>query len=109
MARTFGRVTIDERGVRKAPFLFFFGSRFDLAWSDITGWATVGAALASLGSEQLVSRTLELHTAKGIHFADASGTEFDAMVEEVRRRLPDKETKSILEQMQTHRERWGNA
>ena len=103
MALTCGRVTIDDRGVRKAPFLFFFGSPFDLAWSDITGWATVDQVLAGGGSGQLLSQTLELHTAKGIHFAGGSEPEFAAMVEEVRRRLPDKRTESTLEMMQRFR------
>jgi hypothetical protein len=103
MALTFGRLTIDDRGIRKAPFLFFFGSPFDLAWSDITGWATVEHVLAGGRTEQVLSQTLELHTAKNIHFVGGSGPEFAALIQEIGRRLPDKRTKSTLEMMQQFR------
>jgi hypothetical protein len=103
MARTFGRVTIDDRGVRKAPLLWFFGSPFDVVWGDITGWATAEAALAGGGSEQIVSRSVELHTAKTVHFIDASGPNFAALVEELERRLPGKQVESIMVTMQRFR------
>jgi hypothetical protein len=103
MSRTFGRVTIDDRGVRKAPLLWFFGSPFDVAWGDITGWATSEAALVGGGAEQMVSRSVELHTAKAVHFADAAGPDFAAVVEELERRLPGKRVESILVTMQRFR------
>jgi len=103
MSRTFGRVTIDDRGVRKAPLLWFFGSPFDVAWDDITGWATSEAVLAGGGSEQAVSRSVELHTAKAVHFADVSGPDFAALVEELERRRPGKRVESILVTMQRFR------
>jgi hypothetical protein len=103
MARTFGRVTIDDWGVRKAPLLWFFGSPFDVAWGDATGWATSEAVLAGGGAEQIVSRSVELHTAKTVHFIDASGPDFAALVEELERRLPGKRVESILVTMQRFR------
>jgi hypothetical protein len=103
MGRTFGRVTIDDRGVRKAPLLWFFGSPFEVAWGDITGWARSEAALAGGGPEQVVSRSVELHTAKAVHFIGASGPDFAALVEELERRLPAKRVESILVTMQRFR------
>jgi hypothetical protein len=101
MARTFGRVTVDDRGIRQKPFLLFFGSRFDLAWADIRAWATVEAVLGSAEGGTVIARILELHTADNVHSIQRSGSDagFGAMVEEVRRQLPDKQTKSILAQM----------
>jgi hypothetical protein len=94
-------VTIDESGIRQGPLLLFFGSRFDVPWSDITRWATVEAVLASGSSESVIARILELHTADKVHSIEHSGSagSFNELVEEVRRRLPDKQTKSILSQM----------
>jgi hypothetical protein len=103
MGRTFGRVTIDDCGVRRAPFLWFFGSPFGVPWEEITGWATSEAALAGGGAEQVLSRSLELHTAKIIYFIDAPGRDLAAMVEEVSRRLPGKRRESILVTMQRFR------
>lgn len=105
MARTFGRVTIDDRGVRRAPLLWFFGSPFEVAWGDIIGWATSEAALAGGGVEQGMSRSLELHTAQAVHFIDASEPDFAAMVEEMDRRLPSRRKESILVTMQRFRGR----
>ena len=101
MAGTFGRITVDDRGIRKRRFWLFFGSSFDLVWSEITGWDTVEAVLASAESEQVIARTLELQTANTVHYADWSGSalDFRTLVEEVRRRLPDKQTESILKKM----------
>ncbi len=103
MTRTFGRVTIDERGVRRAPLLWFFGSPFDVAWGDITGWATSEAVLAGGGAERISSRSVELHTAKTVRFISVSEPDFAAMVEELERRLPGKRTESILVTMQRFR------
>ena len=104
MALTYRRLTVDDRGLRRAPVLCFFGSPFDLAWDDITGWATTEQVLTGGGAEQVMSQTLELHTAKTIHFVDGSGPEFAVIVAEVNRRLPGKRTESILVTMQ----RFGN-
>jgi hypothetical protein len=101
MERTFGRVSIDDRGIRKSRFLLFFGRPFDLTWDSITGWDTVEAVLASGDSTWVISRMLELQTADKLHYVDWSGptAEFNALLEEVRRRLPDKRTDSILKKM----------
>src|SRR5690349_13896460 len=40
MLRKFGRVTVDDSGIRQGPVLLFFGTRFDVPWGDIKGWAT---------------------------------------------------------------------
>jgi hypothetical protein len=101
MSRRFGRVTVDDRGIRQGPFLLFFGSRFDVLWADIRGWATTEALLASGSSQSVIARILELHTADNVHSINYSGSadSFDELVAEVKRRLPDKKTKSILSQM----------
>ena len=101
MKQTFGRVTVDEQGIRKGRFLSFFGSAFDLTWEEIDGWDTVEAVLASPHSGHIISRWLELQTTGKVHFVDGTNgaTEFRALVEEVRRRLPEKRNSSILKQM----------
>ena len=101
MSRSFGRICVDDDGIRQRPILFFFGSQFDLKWSDIKGWATVEAVLASGRTEEVIARILELHLANGMHTVNwsASGKAFDALIEEVRRRLPDKRVESVMKQM----------
>ena len=103
MVLTYRRVTLDDRGIRRAPLLWFFGTPFDVAWDDITGWATVEQALLGGAAEQVVSQSLELHTAGKVHFIDGSGPEFAALVAEVGRRLPGKQVESILVSMQRFR------
>src|SRR5207253_3206839 len=99
MALKYGRVTIDERGVRKARFLFIFGSSFDLTWSEITGWAIVDCLLTGGGNDQLLSQTLELHTTETLHCVSGSGPYFAAIVKEIERRRPTKRIESTLEMM----------
>lgn len=96
-------MTVDDRGVRKAPLLWFFGSPFHVAWDDVTSWATAEAALAGGGAEQFVSRSVELHTAKTVYLIDASGLDFVALGEELERRLPCKRVESILVTIQRFR------
>jgi len=103
MARTFGRVTIDDQGIRKTPFLWFFGSPFDVIWADITAWAASEQVLAGGGTEQVLSRSVELHTAKTVYFFDVPELEFAAVVKELDRRLPGRRTESILVTMQRFR------
>jgi hypothetical protein len=101
MSRSFGRIRVDDEGIRLKPILFFFGSQFDLKWSDITGWATAEAVLASDRTQEVIARILELHLAKGMETVNwsGSGKTFDSLVEEVRRRLPDKRVESVMKQM----------
>ncbi len=101
-ARRYGRVTVDERGVRKTPVLFFFGSPFDLRWEDITGWATFETILDG-GRPTPVNHSLELYTAGTIHFCSGVGLRFAALIEEVCKRLPDRRVESLMIAMQQAR------
>lgn len=98
MRATFGRVVVDERGIRQKPLLLFFGPRFDLAWADVTGWAVADGEYRSAGVGSLTVRVLELHTAGGMKSVQRVGTDadFGRLVEAVAHRLPGRKTASIL-------------
>ena len=98
MAATFGRVVVDERGIRQRPFLLFFGPRFDLAWAEVTGWAVAEGEYRSREIGSVTVRVLELHTAGGMESVQRVGTDadFGRLVEAVRYRLPGRQSASIL-------------
>jgi hypothetical protein len=98
MADVFGRLVVDDRGIRQKPFLLFFGPQFDLAWGDITGWAVAEAEVRAAGVGAIAVRVLELHTAKGMRTIPRAGTdaEFGRLVEAIRRRFPGRQQPSIL-------------
>jgi hypothetical protein len=98
MAVSCGRVVVDERGIRQRPFLLFFGSRFNLAWSEVTGWAIAEGEYQSREVGAVTVRVLELHTVGGMHSVQRVGTDsdFGRLVEAVAYRLPGRKTTSIL-------------
>jgi hypothetical protein len=100
MTRRIGRVTVDDRGIRQRPILLLFGEKFDLTWDQITGWDSVEQVGVSMSSQddRVMSRILELQTATKLHHVarSVSATDYSALVEEVRRRIPDKHRPSIL-------------
>jgi len=100
MIKKLGRVTVDDRGIRKGRTFLLFGKPFDLTWDQIDSWDSVERVLVSLqsGSEQVVSRILELRTFGKVHHFSWSGsaTDYDALIEEVRRRAPDKHKPGLL-------------
>jgi hypothetical protein len=105
MALTFGRVTLDDRGIRRRPRLWFFGKPFDVAWDEITGWSTTEVSLhTGGGTAQFLTHTLEIHTLKGLFFVDGVGSTFMAITDEVKRRLPEKRIESILTTLQRFRD-----
>ena len=98
MTVSFGRVVVDERGIRQRPFLLFFGPRFDLSWSEVTGWASPRRSTGPHEVGTVPVRVLELHTAGGMHSIQRVGTDadFGRLVEAVAYRLPGRKTASIL-------------
>ncbi len=98
-----GRVTVDDRGIRKGRFLGLFGGHFEIAWEDIVSWATGAFYTVSrqTGEQQVIMRVLELHRADGAYAVDWSGStaEFSELVKIVERRLPGKRTDSRLEKI----------
>jgi|SRR6266571_5406138 len=106
MTRRFGRLTIDDRGIRQGRRLLLFGTPFDLTWDQITSWDSVEAILASPHGERVVSRILEVLTASTVHHIRWSGsaTDYGALVEEIRRRAPDKQKPGLLRQIGTLRQ-----
>jgi hypothetical protein len=98
MRQTFGRVVVDDRGIRQRPFLLLFGPRFDFDWPRITGWAVAEAEPRSTVIGAVPVRVLELHTAGGVQAIPRAGTdeEFDTLIEQVRRRLPGRQKPSVL-------------
>jgi hypothetical protein len=95
---TFGRVVVDEHGIRHRPFLFFFGPRFNLSWSEIIGWAVAEGEYRSREVGSVGVRVLELHVAGGMKSVQRVGTdpEFAQLVQAVQYRLPGRQTGSIL-------------
>lgn len=69
----------------------------------MTAWATSETVLADGGVEQVMSRSVEIHTAATVHFAGVSAADFAAAVGELEGRLPGKRTESILVTMQQFR------
>jgi hypothetical protein len=98
MAVNFGRVVVDERGIRQRPFLMFFGPRFDLKWAEVTGWALAEGEYRSNEVGAVTVRVLELHTPGGMHSIQRVGTDpdFGRLVEAVAHRLPGRKTASVL-------------
>ena len=88
----FGRVTVDEAGIRKAAGWFTKG--FDLRWAEIEGWSYVetGEGNPFRPRKQL----LELHHRAGIATVNGrdAGGQFKALVTLVNRQLP-KERRSV--------------
>ena len=95
---TFGRIVVDEHGIRQRPLLLFFGPRFDLAWAEVTGWAVADGEYRSPEVGSVTVRVLELHTAGGMRSVQRVGTDadFGRLVEAVAHRLPGRKTASIL-------------
>jgi hypothetical protein len=95
---TFGRVVVDDRGIRQKPFLLFFGPRFDLAWDDVRAWAVADGEYRSAEVGGVAVRVLELHTRGGMRSVQRVGTDtdFGRLVEAVRHRLPGRQSASIL-------------
>src|SRR5688500_1979946 len=95
---TFGQIVVDERGIRQRPFLLFFGPRFELAWSEITGWAVAEGEYRSREVGSVGVRVLELHIAGGMQSVKRVGTdpEVDQLVQAVRYRRPCRQAASIL-------------
>jgi hypothetical protein len=73
MTKKFGRVTVDDRGIRKGRTFLLFGTPFDLTWDQIDSWDSVEAVRVSSQSEQVVSRILELRTLGKVHHVFWSG------------------------------------
>jgi len=96
----FGRVVIDEDGIAQRPILLFFGAPFRLRWQEITAWAVSDQVnrVVKTGAERIDRRVLELHSAGKIHFIVRRPDDpaFQQIVDAVRRRLPDKQTESLL-------------
>ena len=95
---TFGRIVVDERGIRQRPFLLFFGPRFDLAWAEVNGWAVADGEYRSSEVGSVTVRVLELHTTGGMKSVQRVGTDtdFGRLVEAVAHRLPGRKAASIL-------------
>jgi len=95
---SFGRIVVDERGIRQRPFLLFFGPRFDVPWSEVTGWAVADGEYRSAAVGGVTVRVLELHTRGGLRTVQRVGTDpdFPRLVEAVRQRLPGRQTASVL-------------
>ena len=108
-AQRFGRVTMDDRGISQTRFLLFFGKAFYCAWSEISGWAVADSWLHDLktGREKLMGRVVELHCGGQFHTISLSAKSqaFDAIVGELRRRAPDKETQSLVAEVSAIRQR----
>ena len=106
MTKTFGRVTVDDRGIRKGRTFLSFGTPFDLTWDQIDSWDSVEAVLVSSQSQQVVSRVLELRTVGKLHHVGWSGSaaDYDALIEEIRRWAPDKHKPGIQRQTSAIRE-----
>jgi len=51
MTKTFGSVTVDDRGIRKRRTFLLFGTPFDLTWDQINSWDSVEAVLVSSQSQ----------------------------------------------------------
>ena len=102
---TFGRVVVDERGIRQRPFLLFFGPRFELAWSEISGWAVAEGEYRSREVGSVGVRVLELHTQGGMKSVQRVGTdpEFGQLVQAVQYRLPGRQSASILVRTRPHK------
>ena len=91
---------IDEGGIAQRPILFFFGAPFRLCWQHITAWTVSDqvSRVVKTGAERIDRRVLELHSAGKVHFIVRRPDDpaFQHIVEAVRRRLPEKQTESLL-------------
>jgi hypothetical protein len=101
VSKKFGRVTVDDRGIRKGRTFLLFGTQFDLTWDQIDSWDFVEAVRVSPQSEQVVSHILELRSGGKVHHVRLSGSaaDYDALIEEIRRSAPDKHEPGILRQI----------
>jgi len=64
-----GRVVLDHEGIHLTRFLFVFGSRFDLPWPSIIGWAFGADVVTSRGHPegQVVQWVIELDVGEQTH------------------------------------------
>lgn len=96
----FGRVLINNAGISQRRFLFLFGESFKLPWSIISAWAVTERLIRNrkTGEMRKDSQILELQCRGKIHFIARSARDanFELIVAELRRRLPEKETESVL-------------
>ena len=95
-----GRVLIDDNGISQMPIFFIIGESFTLRWKDITAWSSSEMHIGSKrsGKQTIVSNVLELRTDAKVHFIARSVKDrtFHTIVNEVRKRIPEKETNSLL-------------
>ncbi len=93
--RKAGRVVMDDDAIAQRPVWGLFGDRFRLPWSDIVSWNVKDAIRLerATGEERVVGRVLSLYRKGGVDFIHRSArdTRFQLIVDELRRRLPDKE------------------
>lgn len=93
MANTYWRISVDDRGIRRDPFLFFFGPTFDLKWEDIVDWTAKMYYIVGEVAGNVRPR-LQIRTAATVHDIEWGGSEqsFDSLVQELQRRIPEKNT-----------------
>ena len=95
------RLTADERGIRQAAKLFFFGKPFDMTCEQITKWAYTLMRIKDqkTKSEKVVARIIELHCQEEVRTLSltAGAEAMQPLIKLMRTHLPGKEVQSILE------------
>lgn len=99
-AHRFGRVVIDENGIRQKPIFWFFGGPFDHSWSAIKSWSSVESVVLQVDTkkERKINTILELHAAGSVDYIirKPGDTNYPQIVEKIRQYIPDLESDSLL-------------
>lgn len=99
-AHRFGRVVIDENGIRQKPIFWFFGRPFDHSWSAIKSWSSVESVLLHTDTkeERIINTILELHAAGSVTYVirKPGDINYPQIVEKIRQYIPELESHSLL-------------
>ena len=99
-----GPVIVDEHGIVQQRGWFGFRPAVNVPWEAIEAWSTGEAVLrSSTGREEVIDEFLELHCRGKIEFLKRTtlgGKNYRRLVEEVRSRMPDKWTQSVMDRKQ---------
>lgn len=98
-----GRYRLHGEGITIRPVLGFLGRAVRIAWAEIRAWSSTRMLRTTLPGEvgQVVAKILEIQTPQASYQLSRSAhdTRYDAFVQALNARLPDKRVSSMLEQI----------
>jgi hypothetical protein len=101
MLKTPRYISVDDWGIRQHRGFLGWRPAIEISWQSVSAWSTSEVALRSVntGREQVVEEVLEIESGENLDCFKRSSLGkrcFASLVEELRVRLPEKWTPSIV-------------